>query len=72
MTNDHLNEIDNKLHHVKWMAEFASELVGHLDGSGAAEGHFHIPESEGNRLAFCCNDLLERVEELIGLLRKPA
>jgi hypothetical protein len=42
------------------------------NGDGAAEGHFHIPKVEGDRLAFCCNDLVDRVEELIGLLRKPA
>jgi hypothetical protein len=50
--------------------EFAAELSDELDGNGAREDYFHIPQDAGNRLAFCCNDILGRVNELIRILSK--
>jgi hypothetical protein len=67
-----LNEIDGKLHNIKHMVDIAAEAAGALDANGAAEGYFHIPMDAGNRLAFCCYDVVNRIEELIGLISKPA
>jgi hypothetical protein len=73
MLRERLNEIDMALRNAQYMADFAAELVGALDGDGAPEGYFKIPFSDGNRLAFCCNDLLQRVEDMISLLcKEPA
>jgi hypothetical protein len=69
MNDDLFNEIDGKLQDIKYMAEFAAELIDSLDGAGAKEGYFHIPQDQGNRLAFCCNDLLLRIGELSDRLR---
>lgn len=63
-----LNDIDGPLQDIKYMAEIASELACNLDGNDAPPGFFSIRISEGNRLAFSCNDLLRRVEELIECL----
>jgi hypothetical protein len=64
-----INEIVIQLQDLKYMAEFAAELVQCLDGNGADEGYFRIRQDEGNRLAFCCNDALRRVEELIEFIQ---
>lgn len=64
MSGDILNEIDGQLQDIKYMAEFAAELSGEMDGNGAKEGYFHIPRDQGNRLCFCCNDMLRRINEL--------
>jgi hypothetical protein len=61
-----LNDVDSALHDIKYMADFAAELAGNLDATGAQPGNFQISMSEGNRLAFCCNDILRRIEELLG------
>ena len=68
-TWDTVNEIDSKLQDIKYMAEFAGELVNTLDGNGAREGYFHITRDEGNRLAFSCYDMLRRVEDLLAFLQ---
>jgi hypothetical protein len=70
--NELLNEIDGKLHNIKHMADIAAEAADALDGDGATEGHFQISEATGNRLAFCCYDVVNRIEELIGLISKSA
>jgi hypothetical protein len=66
------NDVDGPLQDLKHMAEFASELSSGLDGNKARPGFFEIELSEGNRLAFCCNDILRRVEELIGSMSASA
>ena len=68
-TWDTVNEIDSKLQDIKYMAEFAGELVNTLDGNGAKEGYFHITRDEDNRLAFSCYDMLRRVEDLLAFLQ---
>jgi hypothetical protein len=60
-----LNDVDGPLQDLKYMAEFAAELTSGLDSHDARPGFFEIGHSQGNRLAFCCNDVLRRVEELI-------
>lgn len=70
MNPEAMNIIDGHLQDLKYMVEFAAELSDELDGNGAREGYFHIPQDAGNRLAFCCNDMLRRVNELIGILTK--
>jgi hypothetical protein len=61
-----LTDVDGQLQDIKYMAEIAAELSDNLDANGAQPGFFQIRVSEGNRLAFCCNDLLRRVGELLG------
>jgi hypothetical protein len=48
------------------MAEFAAQLCSSLDSNQARRGLFEIDHSKGNQLAFCCNDILRRIEELIA------
>lgn len=60
-----LDDVDGPLQDLKYMAEIAAELVSDLDGNQARPGFFEIDLSQGNRLAFCCNDILRRVDELI-------
>jgi hypothetical protein len=60
-----LNDVDGPLQDLKYMAEFAAQLSSGLDSNEARPGFFEIELSQGNRLAFCCNDILRRVEELI-------
>jgi hypothetical protein len=67
-----LNDVDGPLQDIKYMAEIAAELIVNLDGINAPPGQFSISTSEGNRLAFACNDLLRRVEELIASLSAPS
>jgi hypothetical protein len=55
--------VDDHLVPLKFMAEIAAGLVNDgLDGNGAPEGYFHIRRGEGDQLAFCCVDILRRVE----------
>jgi hypothetical protein len=63
-----LNDVDGPLQDIKYMAEFAAELVVNLDGNNAPPGFFSISIDEGNRLGFACNETLRRVEELIESL----
>jgi hypothetical protein len=71
MSPETYNAVDGQLHELKHMAEFASALsCDDLDGNGAKEGYFHIRQDEGNRLGFCCNDMLRRVNELISTFSK--
>jgi hypothetical protein len=60
-----LNDVDGPLQDLKYMAEFAAELSSSLDSNEARPGFFEIDLSQGNRLAFCVNDVLRRVDELI-------
>jgi hypothetical protein len=63
--------VDDYLVPLKFMAEFAAGLVDDgLDANGAKEGYFHIRRDEGERLAFCCVDILRRVEEMINSLSR--
>ncbi len=59
--NRHLNTIDNQLHELECMAEFAAGLAEDLDGGEAKPGFFQIEISKGDRLAFCCYDMLRRI-----------
>jgi hypothetical protein len=67
-----MNDVDGPLQDIKYMAEFAAELIVNLDGINALPGQFSISTEEGNRLAFACNDTLRRVEELIASLSVAA
>jgi hypothetical protein len=60
--------VDDHLVPLKFMAEFAAGLVMEMDANGAQDGYFRIRRDEGERLAFCCVDMLRRVEELINSL----
>jgi hypothetical protein len=62
------NKIDGPLYELKYMAEIAAELSDNFSSDGAQPGFFQIGQSEGNRLGFCCNDILRRVEELLKSL----
>jgi hypothetical protein len=66
------NEIELQLREIKWMSEFAVDLAGLLDSSEARADHFEIGMAEGNRLGFCCNEILRRVEELQTTIIKRA
>jgi hypothetical protein len=66
-----LNDVDVPLQDIKYMAEIAAELSDNLDSNKSRPGFFEISLSEGNRLAFCCNDMLRRVEELIASISTP-
>jgi hypothetical protein len=52
-----LNDVDGPLQDIKYMAEIAAELSDNLDSNHSRPGFFEISLSEGNRLAFCCNDM---------------
>jgi hypothetical protein len=67
-----INDVDGPPQELKYMAEFASELSCNLDIYNAHEGFFSISQPEGNQLAFCCNDILRRVEELIASVSTAA
>ena len=67
-----LNDVDGPLQDLKYMAEIAAELSDILDSNEARPGFFEIDLSQGNRLAFCCNDILRRVNELIGSVSASA
>ena len=67
-----LNDVDGPLQDLKYMAEIAAELSDNLDSNEARPGFFEIDLSQGNRLAFCCNDILRRVNELIGSVSASA
>jgi hypothetical protein len=61
-----LNDIDGPLQDIKYMAEVAAELVDKLAREGAQVGFFQIQVDQGNRLGFCCNDILRRIDELLA------
>lgn len=57
---------DEHLMQLKFMAEFAVGIVADdLDGNGAREGYFDLPQDQGEGLSFCCVDILRRVEDLL-------
>ena len=66
-----IDDVDGPLQDIKYMAEFAAQLCSSLDSNDARSGFFEIDLSKGNQLAFCCNDVLRRVEELIGFQKTP-
>jgi|GEM_PF-5668700 len=63
-----INNVDGQLQDIKYMAEIAAELSDNLDSNHSRPGFFEISLSEGNRLGFCCNDMLRRVDELLASL----
>ena len=63
-----VNKVDEALYEIKYMAETAAELSDNFCSDGAQPGFFQIRVGEGNRLGFCCNDILRRVEELVKSL----
>jgi hypothetical protein len=68
-----VNDIDGPLQEIKHMAEFAAGLAAEgLNANDAMPGYFQIPTSEGNQLAFCCNDILRRIEELMASVTSAA
>ena len=69
MTYENIDVIDGKLIELKHMAEFAADLSSGLEANDAKEGYIHLPQDKGNRLAFCCEDVLRRVEEITAILR---
>ena len=60
-----LNDVDGPLQDIKYMAEVAAELADKLSREGARVGFFQIQVAQGNRLGFCCNDILRRIDELL-------
>jgi hypothetical protein len=60
-----LNDVSCALYDIKYMAEIASDLVDNLDAEGMPPDRFQISDSEGNQLAFCCVDILRRINELL-------
>jgi hypothetical protein len=60
-----LNDVDGPLQDIKYMAEIASELADELSRDGAQVGFFQIQVDRANRLGFCCNDILRRIDELL-------
>jgi hypothetical protein len=60
---DTVNDVDHRLHELKYMAEFVAELAQGLNG--VEEGNFRIRYDEGNRLAFCCFEMLRRIKDAI-------
>jgi hypothetical protein len=61
-----LNDVDNQLQDIKYMVEIAAEMTSNLDAEGAQPGYFQISMDEGNRLGFCCDDILRRIKELLA------
>ncbi len=59
-----LNDVDGRLQDICYMAEIAAELTSQLRSDDARPGFFEISSQDGNRLAFACNDMLRRIEEL--------
>jgi hypothetical protein len=59
--NRHLNAIDGQLHDLECMAEFAALLAEDLTGDEAKPGFLTIELGKGDRLAFCCYDILRRI-----------
>jgi hypothetical protein len=60
-----LNDVDGPLQDIKYMAEIAAELADKLAKEGAQVGFLQIQVDQGNRLGFCCNDILRRIDELL-------
>jgi hypothetical protein len=61
-----LNDVDGPLQDIKYMAEVAAELADKLSREGAQVGFFfQIQVAQGNRLGFCCNDILRSIDELL-------
>jgi hypothetical protein len=60
-----LNDVDGPLQDIRYMAEVAAELVDKLAKEGTQVGFFQIQVNHGNRLGFCCNDILRRIDELL-------
>jgi hypothetical protein len=63
-----VNAIASALNDIKYMAEIAAETSDSLSSAGAQPGFFQISVSDGNRLGFCCNDILRRVGELLAFV----
>jgi hypothetical protein len=63
-----LNDVDGPLQDIKYMVEVAVELTDKLSRVGAQPGYFQIQIDQGDRLGFCCNDILRRVGELLKSL----
>jgi len=66
------DKVDNPLCEIKYMAEMAAELSDNFSADGAQPGFFQIGVGEANRLGFCCNDILRRVEELLKSLQSAS
>jgi hypothetical protein len=68
-----IDDVEGPLHEIQHMAQFAAGLAADgLSSHEAPEGYFQIPTKEGNQLAFCCYDLLRRVDELLESISSPA
>ena len=63
-----LNDVDGPLQEIMYMAEIAAELSDELDSNESRPRFFEISHEKGNRLAFACNDILRRIEELQAAL----
>jgi hypothetical protein len=70
-TWDLVNKVDLQLHELKWMGDFALELVQQLP-RGEGDDYFRLPLAEGERLAFTVGDMLRRVEEAIEAIAGKA
>jgi len=61
-----IDDVSGPLQEIRHMADFAADLAANgLDANEAQPGYFQIPRKEGNQLAFCCYDILQRVTELL-------
>jgi hypothetical protein len=70
-TWDLVDKVDTQLRELKFMGEFALELVQQLH---RAEGddYYRLQEEEAERLSFVIGDILRRVEEAIETLAGKA
>src|ERR1700757_1100525 len=66
-----VDKVDTQLRELKWMGDFALELVQQLH---RAEGddYYRLQEEDGERLSFVIGDILRRVEEAIEALAGKA
>jgi hypothetical protein len=70
-TWDLVDKVDQQLHELKWMGEFALELAQQIHRA-ESDDYYRLQEEEGERLSFVIGDILRRVEEALEALAGKA
>lgn len=69
LTWEMLNEVDQRLNELRYMAAFAAEISQDLSAEGEDDAHFTIARDQGNRLAFCVLNVESRIDDLLEFLK---
>jgi hypothetical protein len=69
LTSQMLEEVDQRLTELKYMAGFAFEITQDFSAEDEQDTNFTIARDQGDRLCFCVLNVESRIDDLIEFIK---